>query len=575
MLFQDVPMLIADTTAQITISEAAGYAANHFAGDILKVEALFTDNTPGIRVFTIISSDTSGMLTIQEQDLAGNGGDTGYTICEEHWIDGDPGRPSSIIPAITTGSIAHIIMASPSVSGFGEIWNKSIVDFEIFNGELYATIGLNYLYGARVWKTSDGTTWVPNSNFSFGLFHGYYPDGYPSNPTGICWHNTVTARNGNPVCSSFTKFGKSSVTGTETLFTGGTGTGGCNGPGARVARLDTNQWNLIVDYFVDTNTTGTNENGLGNDGYPQAFQFSNFQAWSFAEYDNKLFNAIARFKGGRMMYTANGSTADDAWTYAVGGGASTTEGIGDVTNVGFNLYNYSSSLYAGSFSTVAFLPGFTINGADIWKATGPGNNLTWTRITGNAFGDTKAVEAGAFTEFYGTLYVALSTTLPANFPGEELPGAGGAKIYRLQPQPAAAMDYNENSSQTTTDCTSRATTTSEIPTLIDLSRFDAKGIWRFVILTWKTESEIDNAGFNIYRAETEDGEYVKINASLIPAKGSTTEGASYRYVDQTAKRGTTYYYKLEDVDMSGNATMHGPAAPAPGLFSVFLKNKLQ
>ena len=421
-----------NTTAQITISEAAGYAANHFAGDILKVEALFTDSTPGTRVFTIISSDTSGTLTIQEQDFAGNGGYTGYTVCAEHIIDGDPGRPSSVIPAITTGSIAHIIMASPDVSGFGEIWNKSIVDFEIFNGELYATIGLNYLYGARVWKTSDGTTWVPNSSYSFGLFHGYYPDGYPSNPTGICWHNTVTARNGNPVCSSFTKFGKSSVTGTETLFTGGTGTGGCNGPGARVARLDSNQWNLIVDYFVDTNTTGTNENGLGNDGYPQAFQFSNFQAWSFAEYDNKLFTGIARFKGGRMMYSATGSTADDAWAYAVGGGASTTEGIGDVTNVGFNLYNYSSSLFAGSFSTVAFLPGYTINGADIWKATGPGNNLTWTRITGNGFGDTKVVEAGAFTEFYGTLYVALSTTLPANFPGEELPGAGGAKIYRLQ-----------------------------------------------------------------------------------------------------------------------------------------------
>ena len=258
-----------DTTAQITISEAAGYAANHFAGDILKVEALFTDNTPGIRVFTIISSDTSGTLTIQEQDFAGNGGYTGYTVCAEHTIEGDPGRPSSIIPAMTTGSIAHIIMTSPDVSGFGEIWNKSIVDLEIFNGDLYATIGLNYLYGARVWKTSNGTTWVPNSNYSFGLFHGYYPDGYPNNPTGICWHNTVTERNGNPVCSSFTKFGKSSVTGTETLFTGGTGTGGCNGSAARVARLDGNQWNLIVDYFVDTNTTGTNENGLGDDGYPE------------------------------------------------------------------------------------------------------------------------------------------------------------------------------------------------------------------------------------------------------------------------------------------------------------------
>ncbi len=110
----------------------------------------------------------------------------------------------------------------------------------------------------------------------------------------------------------------------------------------------------------------------------------------------------------------------------------------------------------------------------------------------------------------------------------------------------------------TTTTVPSSTTTTEIPTLINLSSFDAQGIWRFVVLTWKTESEVNNAGFNIYRAEAEDGEYVKINSSLIPANGSTTEGASYRYIDQTAKRGTTYYYKLEDVDMSGNATMHGP-----------------
>jgi hypothetical protein len=125
---------------------------------------------------------------------------------------------------------------------------------------------------------------------------------------------------------------------------------------------------------------------------------------------------------------------------------------------------------------------------------------------------------------------------------------------------------------TTTTTVPSSTTTTEIPTLINLSSFEAKGIWRFVILTWKTESEVNNAGFNIYRAETEAGEYVKINSSLIPAKGSTTEGVNYRYIDQTAKRGTTYYYKLEDVDMSGNATMHGPVSASTwSLFSLFKK----
>jgi hypothetical protein len=120
----------------------------------------------------------------------------------------------------------------------------------------------------------------------------------------------------------------------------------------------------------------------------------------------------------------------------------------------------------------------------------------------------------------------------------------------------------------TTTTTMPATTTTTVPpTLISLSSFDAKAIWRFVILTWETESEIDNAEFNIYRAESEDGEYVKINSSPIPAKGSATESASYRYIDLTTKRGTTYYYKLEDVDLSGIATMHGPVSATPGWLS--------
>jgi hypothetical protein len=97
------------------------------------------------------------------------------------------------------------------------------------------------------------------------------------------------------------------------------------------------------------------------------------------------------------------------------------------------------------------------------------------------------------------------------------------------------------------------------PTLIELTRFDAQGAWRRVILNWITASEKDNAGFNIYRAETENGEYVKINAALIPAMGSVAQGAAYKFVDRSVERGKTYYYKLEDIDLSGIATLHGPA----------------
>jgi hypothetical protein len=102
-------------------------------------------------------------------------------------------------------------------------------------------------------------------------------------------------------------------------------------------------------------------------------------------------------------------------------------------------------------------------------------------------------------------------------------------------------------------------------TLIALSSFTATPKNKEVILEWKTESEIDNAGFNLYRSETEDGEYEKINASLIPAQGSSTQGASYEFVDKDVKNRKTYYYKLEDIDLNGVSTFHGPVQSTPRL----------
>ena len=96
------------------------------------------------------------------------------------------------------------------------------------------------------------------------------------------------------------------------------------------------------------------------------------------------------------------------------------------------------------------------------------------------------------------------------------------------------------------------------PTLITLSSFTASAKSGRVILSWSTESETDNAGFNIYRATAEDGEYIKINDYLIPAEGSPTQGASYEFEDKDVQNRKTYYYKLGDIDLNGKSTMHGP-----------------
>jgi DNA repair exonuclease SbcCD ATPase subunit len=102
-------------------------------------------------------------------------------------------------------------------------------------------------------------------------------------------------------------------------------------------------------------------------------------------------------------------------------------------------------------------------------------------------------------------------------------------------------------------------------TLITLTSFSANPSNRAIILQWNTESEIDNEGFNLSRAESLDGKYVKINSSLIHAKGSPTQGASYKFIDKDVKNRKTYWYKLEDVDVHRKSTMHGPVSATPRL----------
>lgn len=95
------------------------------------------------------------------------------------------------------------------------------------------------------------------------------------------------------------------------------------------------------------------------------------------------------------------------------------------------------------------------------------------------------------------------------------------------------------------------------PTLVELHSFTATALENSVLIEWKTDMELDNAGFNIWRSESETGEYTKINDSLIPAEGSEYQ---YSFTDDTAVKGKTYYYKLEDIDLNGTATFHGPVS---------------
>ena len=93
-------------------------------------------------------------------------------------------------------------------------------------------------------------------------------------------------------------------------------------------------------------------------------------------------------------------------------------------------------------------------------------------------------------------------------------------------------------------------------TLIELASFAARSYGDRVVLTWRTDAEIDNAGFYVYRAEAPDGNYKRITDLLIYAEGTPLSGATYSFEDRDVKLWKKYYYVLEDIDIKGNATRH-------------------
>ncbi|MBN1406485.1 MAG: T9SS type A sorting domain-containing protein [Calditrichaceae bacterium] len=100
------------------------------------------------------------------------------------------------------------------------------------------------------------------------------------------------------------------------------------------------------------------------------------------------------------------------------------------------------------------------------------------------------------------------------------------------------------------------------PLPVDLITFTAIGKNGSVLLKWETSSEIENQGFEIYRAISENGVYDLLasydNHAELESKGSSSRGYKYFYADNDIMPGQTYYYKLVDVDYNGYRTEHGP-----------------
>ena len=96
-----------------------------------------------------------------------------------------------------------------------------------------------------------------------------------------------------------------------------------------------------------------------------------------------------------------------------------------------------------------------------------------------------------------------------------------------------------------------------------------------VIVTWTTESEVDNAGFNLRRSLTRDSGFTLLNPVLIAGAGTTGERQTYTFTDTSAKPGVEYYYQIEEVSLGGlpetlrTRRLPGPVSPANRALTTF------
>src|SRR5262249_57811462 len=93
------------------------------------------------------------------------------------------------------------------------------------------------------------------------------------------------------------------------------------------------------------------------------------------------------------------------------------------------------------------------------------------------------------------------------------------------------------------------------PTAVTLASAGATRTSKGVVLRWRTGTEADLLGFQVYGSRGHS--WRRITRSLIGAKGSVS-GASYRFLDKSARRGVFYRYRIRAVNRDGTAAWFGP-----------------
>jgi hypothetical protein len=300
-----------------------------------------------------------------------------------------------------------------NINGFGDWWNGGATALELFNGELYAGAS-NWMEGARVWRATDGGNWAAVSEPGFaGVYSNvntaipdmivfgsqlYAGAGWGGGP-GQVWRSTDGSTwlpvssdgfgdSDNDVVSNFAVFDNVLYAGTGNdsgaqIWRSASGDGGSwtqvatNGLGSAEANLVTG---LAVfkgvlyaaiessqggDAQVWSTVNGTDWTPIVSDGFGDA---ENIGTGGFAELGGFLYVGIWNdTTGGQVWRSSNGAT----WTQAMG------NGFGDHSNKKVeSLFTFGGELFAATNND------FT--GLEVWKSE---DGLAWEQVNPDGFGD--------------------------------------------------------------------------------------------------------------------------------------------------------------------------------------------
>jgi hypothetical protein len=199
-------------------------------------------------------------------------------------------------------------------------------------------------------------------------------------------------------------------------------------------------------------------------------------------------------------------------------------------------------VYQGDEMSPQFIYGLNMEGAAVWQADATNTNnsaLPAGLINGlNAVAvqEFDNVKYNGSTQFPDPTQALISISDPASWVGDNL----------------IRFDF---------------TTWGDFSLPVDLSAFNAQAGNQNVILRWITESERDNAGFEIWRSESSDSNFQMISSyvhnPILKGKMNSTSRTEYSFEDYLVANDKTYWYMLVDVSINGKKNFHGPLSATP------------